>query len=285
MIVITGATGNLGRLVVDGLLEKLPAEQIVAAVRSPEKAADLAQRGVLVRKADYNEPESLVTALAGAEKVLLISGSEVGKRVAQHGAVIEAARNAGVAHLVYTSAPRATTSALILAPEHKATEELISSSGLTHTILRNNWYNENYTQTIADAARTGTFSGSSGQGRVASATRADYAAAAVAVLTGAGHENKVYELSGDTAWTKDELAAEIARATGKPVAYINLTPEEHKAALIEAGTPEPAAEFAVALDGNIADGLLAETSGELRALIGRPTTPIADTVAEVVKTL
>jgi NAD(P)H dehydrogenase (quinone) len=285
MIVITGATGHLGRLVVEALLEKVPAEQIVAAVRSPEKAADLAERGVTVRKADYNEPETLAPALAGAEKVLLVSGNEVGKRTAQHGAVVEAAKAAGVSHLVYTSAPRADTSALILAPEHKATEELIRASGLTYTFLRNNWYNENYVATIEQGAKTGSIAGNAGEGRVASATRADYAAAAVAVLTGTGHENKVYELSGDIAWTRSELAGEIAKATGKEVVYTDLSPQEHEAALTKAGTPEGAAGFVVALDGNIKDGLLSETSGDLRALIGRATTPIADTVAEVVKAL
>lgn len=285
MIVVTGATGQLGRLVVHALLEKLPAEKIVAAVRSPENAADLARQGVTVRKTDYNEPETLAPALAGADKVLLISGNEVGQRVAQHGAVVEAAKAADVGHLVYTSAPHADTSALVLAPEHKATEEIIAASGLTYTFLRNNWYNENYVPTIQQGARTGSFFGNAGDGRVASATRADYAAAAVAVLTGAGHDNKVYELSGDVAWTRNELAAEIAKATGKQVVYTDLSAQEHKDALIKAGTPEGAAGFVVVLDANISDGLLAETSGDLRALTGRPTTPIAETVAEAVNAL
>lgn len=283
MIVITGATGHLGRLVVAALLEKLPAEQLVAAVRAPEKAADLAERGVTVRKADYNEPETLAPALAGADKVLLISGNEVGKRTAQHGAVVEAAKAANVSHLVYTSAPQADTSPLVLAPEHKATEEIITASGLTYTFLRNNWYNENYESTIEEAAKTGGFFGSTGDGRVASATRADFAAAAVAALTGTGHENKIYELSGDVAWTSAELAAEIARVAGREVVYTNLSSQEHKEALVKAGTPEGVAEFVVALDGNIADGTLSETSGDLRALIGRPTTPIGDTVAAIVQ--
>ncbi|KAA9158237.1 SDR family oxidoreductase [Amycolatopsis acidicola] len=279
MIVVTGATGQLGRHVIEGLKAQVPAERIVAAVRSPEKAADL---GVTVRKADYNDPASLDAAFAGAEKVLLISGNEVGRRVPQHKAVVDAAKRAGVSLLAYTSAPKADTSPLILAPEHKATEELIRDSGLPYTILRNGWYNENYEQTIKQAAETGGFVGSSGQGKVASATRADYAAAAVAVLTGEGHENKIYELSGDTAWTSEDLAAEIAKATGKPVTYTDLTPEQHKAALLHAGLPEGTAEFVVALDGNRKDGLLALVTGELRELIGRPTTPISETVAALV---
>ncbi|GAA5164116.1 SDR family oxidoreductase [Amycolatopsis dongchuanensis] len=282
MIVVTGATGHLGRLVVAGLKEKVPADQIVAAVRSPEKAADL---GVTVRKADYNDPSSLAAALEGADKVLLISGSEVGKRVPQHTAVVEAAKQAGVSLLVYTSAPKADTSPLILAPEHKATEEAIRAAGLPYTILRNGWYNENYEQTVQQAVQTGGFIGSAGEGRTASAARADYAAAAVAVLTGEGHENKIYELSGDVAWTRAELAETIAQVAGKPVTYTDLTPEQHKAALLEAGLPEGTAGFVVALDGNTKDGLLGEVTSDLHDLIGRPTTPIADTVAEIVKSL
>ncbi|WP_431876566.1 SDR family oxidoreductase [Amycolatopsis sacchari] len=282
MIVVTGATGHLGRLVIAGLKEKVPADQIVAAVRSPEKAADL---GVTVRKADYNDPSSLAAAIEGADKVLLISGSEVGKRVPQHTAVVEAAKQAGVSLLVYTSAPKADTSPLILAPEHKATEEAIRAAGLPYTILRNGWYNENYEQTVQQAVQTGGFIGSAGEGRTASAARADYAAAAVAVLTGEGHENKIYELSGDVAWTRAELAETIAQVAGKPVTYTDLTPEQHKAALLEAGLPEGTAGFVVALDGNTKDGLLGEVTSDLHDLIGRPTTPIADTVAEIVKSL
>ncbi len=281
MIVVTGATGHLGKLVVEGLLEKLPADQVVAAVRTPEKAADLAERGVEVRRADYTDPESLVTALKGADKVLLVSSSEVGQRVAQHQAVIEAAGRAGVRHLVYTSAPQATTSKLILAPEHKATEELIEASGLPATILRNNWYNENYVDTIKQAAQTGSFVGSAGEGRVASATRADYAAAAVAVLTGEGHEGQVYELAGDVTWSNADLAAEIGKATGREITYVDLPADEHVKALTGAGLPEQVAGFLAALDADIKDGLLAETTADLRTLIGRPTTPIGVTVAEI----
>lgn len=281
MIVVTGATGHLGKLVVEGLLEKLPANQVVAAVRTPEKAADLAERGVDVRRADYTDPDSLVAALKGADKVLLVSSSEVGQRVAQHQAVIEAAKEAGVRHLVYTSAPQATTSTLVLAPEHKATEELIEASGLAATILRNNWYNENYADTIKQAAESGSFVGSAGDGRVASATRGDYAAAAVAVLTGEGHEGKVYELAGDVTWTNADLAAEIGKATGREITYVDLPADEHVKALTGAGLPEPVAGFLAALDANIKDGLLAETTDDLRTLIGRPSTPIGVTVAEI----
>lgn len=285
MIVVTGATGQLGRLVVQGLLERLPGGEIVAAVRSPEKAGWAAERGVVVRKADYDQPDTLSSAFAGADKALLISGSDVGKRVAQHEAVVEAARNAGVAHIVYTSAPRADTSPLVLAPDHKATEECIRASGLPYTFLRNNWYSEGYTQAIEQGAQTGNFVGSAGDGRVASATRADYAAAATEVLTGDGHENKIYELSGDVAWTRAELATEIGKAAGRQVTYTDLSPEEHKAALTAAGLPAPVVELVASIDAGIKQGALSATPGDLKALIGRPTTPIAVTVAEVVKGL
>ncbi|TNC27621.1 SDR family oxidoreductase [Amycolatopsis alkalitolerans] len=282
MIVVTGATGHLGRLVIEGLKQKLPADRIVAVARTPEKAAGL---GVAVRGADYDEPATVEAAVEGADKVLLISGNEVGKRVPQHRAVVGAAQKAGVKQIVYTSAPKADTSALVLAPEHKATEEAIRESGLPFTFLRNGWYHENYGQTVRQAVETGSFVGSVGEGRVSSASRADYAAAAVAVLTGEGHENKIYELSGDVAWTRPELAAAIAAAAGKPVTYQDLTPEQHRAALVEAGLPEGTAQFVVALDGNTKDGLLGETSGELRALIGRPTTSITDYVTRAVEAL
>ncbi|MGW4592861.1 SDR family oxidoreductase [Amycolatopsis thermoflava] len=279
-IVVTGATGQLGRHVIAGLREKLPADQIVAAVRSPEKAADL---GVEVREADYDRPETLAAAFAGASKVLLISGDAVGRRVPQHQAVVDAAKAAGVAHLVYTSAPHADDTPLVLAPEHKATEEIIRASGVPFTILRNNWYTENYVQNAQQAIATGVLIGSAGAGRVASATRADFAAGAVAVLTGDGHEGKVYELGGDVAWTFDDLAAEISAIAGKEIRYRNLTADEHRAALIEAGLPAETAGFVVALDQNIAEGTLAEVTGELAALIGRPTTPLGDGLAAALK--
>jgi NAD(P)H dehydrogenase (quinone) len=278
MIVVTSATGQLGRLVIEGLKASVPAERIVAAVRSPEKATDL---GVEVRKADYDEPATLVTALSGADTVLLISGTAVGQRVAQHRAVVEAEQKNGVRHLVYTSAPKADTSALILAPDHKATEEIIRESGLTFTFLRNGWYNENYAPIVAQAVHTGGFVGSAGVGRVASAARVDLAAGAVAVLTGEGHANKTYELSGDVAWTYDDLATEIAEVTGKEITYTDLTPERHHAALTEAGLPEGTAQFLVALDGDTRNGLLGAVTDDLRELIGRPTTPMADTIADL----
>lgn len=274
MIVVTGASGQLGRLVVEGLVKA--GADVVAGARNT--AVDL---GVEVRAADYDRPETLETALAGADQVLLISASEPGKRVPQHTAVVDAARRAGVRHLVYTSAPHADTTALVLAPEHKATEEAIRASGIPFTFLRNGWYHENYLDTIARAAGTGEIVGAAGDGRVASAAREDFADAAVAVLTRPGHENEVYELTGDTAWSFPELADEIAEQAGKPVTYRDLTAEDFEKFLVDQGTPAAVAGFVAALERDIADGLLAHTPGDLRTLIGRPTTPVADTVKAV----
>jgi NAD(P)H dehydrogenase (quinone) len=276
-IVVTGATGHLGRLIVEGLLRDgvAPAE-IVAAGRSTEKLADLAERGVRVVQMDYTDPESMAVAFAGAQALMLVSSSEVGQRVAQHAAAIDAAKLAGIGHIVYTSASQADTSALILAPEHKITEELITASGIPFTVLRNGWYTENYAAAAAQAKETGVLVASVGDGRVASASRADYADAAVAVLTGEGHTNAVYELSGDTAWTHSEFAAVLTDILGRDVVYTPLTEAEHLAALEAAGLDAGTAGFVVALDGNIRDGLLSETSGDLKALIGRPTTSLRD---------
>ncbi|QQR42485.1 SDR family oxidoreductase [Myxococcus xanthus] len=283
MILVTAATGKLGRLVVAGLLEKVPAKDIAIAVRDPSKASDLAAKGVQVRQADYSKPETLGPALAGADKVLLISSSEVGQRAAQHQAVVDAAKKAGVRLLAYTSILHADTSGLVLAGEHKATEEAIRASSIPFVFLRNGWYTENYTENLAPALAHGALIGSSGQGRSAAATRADYAAAAVAVLTGTGHENKIYELAGDTAFTAAELAAEVSRQAGTTVVYKDLSQADHAGALISVGVPAPFAELLADSDAGVARGELNDSSGDLRRLIGRPTTPLADAVAAAVK--
>lgn len=283
-IVVTGATGHLGHLIVESLLNRgVPADQIVAVGRKVDKAADLADRGVRVAAADYEDAASLDAALAGADTLVLVSSSEVGKRASQHVAAIDAAKRAGVARVIYTSAPAARTSELILAPEHKATEEHLEQSGLAHTVLRNGWYNENYVGSAAQAVASGTLAASVGDGKVASAARADYAEAAAVVATTDGHGGKVYELSGDNAWDFAELAATVASIAGIPVTYASLSPEEHHAALTGAGLDEGTAGFVVALDGNIRDGLLSVTSGDLSRLIARPTTPIETTLAQALK--
>ncbi|MEI5102210.1 SDR family oxidoreductase [Streptomyces sp. PmtG] len=275
-IVVTGATGHLGRLVVEGLLAAgVPAGQVAAVVRNKEKAAGLAARGVELRIADYSEPKTLAGAFAAGDRVLLVSGSEVGRRVPQHRAVIDAARAAGVAHLVYTGILGGPDADFDLAAEHKETERAILDSGLPHTFLRNGWYHENYTEHLAPVLEHGAVVGSAGSGRVASAARADYAAAAVAVLTGEGHEGRAYELSGDVAWSLPEYAAEVARQSGKAVAYADVPPAEHLAVLTGAGLPEPMAALLVDVDAAVGRGRLAGTSGDLARLIGRPTTPLA----------
>jgi NAD(P)H dehydrogenase (quinone) len=276
-VVVTGATGHLGRLVVTELLARgVAAADVVATGRRTEALADLAAQGVRVVASDYADAASLRAAFEGADAVLLVSGNEVGRRVEQHRNVVEAAKAAGVQRLVYTSAPRATTSDLVLAPEHKATEELLAASGLAVTVLRNNWYTENYVSTLEQARATGEVVASAGEGRVASATRADFAAAAAAVLTTPGHEGAVYELGGDTAWTHHELAAALGEILGREVTYRPVTPEEHLAVLTTAGLDEGTAGFVVALDGNIRTGALADVTGDLSRLVGRPTTPLVD---------
>lgn len=279
MIIVTGATGKLGRHVIEGLLAKVPASQIVAAVRDPAKAADFAARGVQVRRADYSKPETLDAAFAGAEKVLLISGSEVGQRVAQHQAVVNAAKKAGAKLIAYTSILRANSSRMALAAEHKASEELIRASGVPFVFLRNGWYFENYTENLAPALAHGALLGSTDGGRIAAATRADYAAAAVAVLTGSGHENKVYELAGDTPFTMAELAAEVSRQAGKPIVYKDLPAQQYQGILVGAGVPAGFAEILADSDVGASRGDLNDTTGDLRRLIGRPTTSVADAVA------
>src|SRR3954467_3712422 len=285
MIVVTGATGQLGRLVVEGLLKKVAPAEVVAAVRDPGKAAEFAARGVQVRRADYDDPASLAAAFAGADKVLLISSSTPGGRLAQHEAVVTAAREAGVGHLAYTSVLYADTTKLSLAPDHKATEEAVRASGLPFTFLRNGWYTENYAQTIAQALAVGSFAGAAGDRRLGAVPRLDFAEAAVEVLTGEGHEGQVYELAGDEPFSYTDLAAAVTAASGKEVTYQNLTVEQYRKVLVGAGLPAPAgarpgpaAAMLPAADRGIADGELSSTSGDLSRLIGRPTTPLAEAV-------
>jgi NAD(P)H dehydrogenase (quinone) len=281
MIAVTGATGHLGRLVVTGLLDAgVPAAEVVAVVRDPDKAADLAARGVVVRQADYADAAALEVALKGVDRLLLVSGSEVGQRVTQHANVLRAAA-AGVALVVYTSAPKADDTPLPLAPEHIATERLIADSGIPAVVLRNNWYFENYDQQIGQAAATGTLTGSAGRGRIAAATRADFAAATVAVLTAPQPTPGVLELGGDEAWTLADLAAAVAAETGREVTYQDLSPEEHVRSLVEVGLPEGTARFVAGLDQAIAQGALETGSTALSELTGRPTTSLAAYVRSV----
>lgn len=284
MIAVTGATGHLGRLVIDHLLRRgAEPSEVVAAVRSPAKAADLAERGVVVREADYTKPDTLGPAFDGVDRLLLISASDVGRRAAQHRNVIEAAQGAGVGLLAYTSVAHADASPLMLAAEHRETEAAIRASGLPFVLLRNGWYTENYTGTLAQTLQQGAILGSAGDGRVSAAPRNDYAEAAAAVLTTDGHEGAVYELGGDDAFSMAELAEEITRQSGTDVVYRDLPPEEYERALVGFGLPDDAAALLRDFDEAIAEGALLVESGDLRRLIGRPTTPLADAVADALR--
>ena len=274
MIVVTGASGQLGRLVIQSLLKTVPAAGIVAAVRQPAAVADLAALGVQVRQADYAQPATLDAAFQGATKVLLISSSALGERVAQHGNVIDAARRAGVALLAYTSLLHADTSPLGLAAEHTATEALLRASGVPHVLLRNGWYTENYLASLPAVLQHGAVIGSAGEGRIASAARADYADAAAAVLTRDDQAGQVHELAGDTSYTLAEFAAEVGRQTGRAIPYVNLPEADYRGALLGAGLPEPLAHLLADSDVGASKGGLFDDGHRLSALIGRPTTAL-----------
>lgn len=277
-IVVTAATGHLGRKVVEQLLARgVDPRDILATARRPEELGALAARGVRTARLDYDDVDP--TVLSAGDAVLLVSGSEVGSREAQHGNVVDAAVAAGVERIVYTSAPSADDTELVVAPEHAATERLIRHSGLPFTFLRNAWYTENYVQAFERARETGVVLGSAGDGAVASATRDDFAEAAAEVLVTEGHEGAAYELSGDEAWTFTDLASAFGEVLGREVVYRSVTGDEHREALVGAGLDEGTARFVVGLDQNIADGLLSVRTGELSKLIGRPTTPMTATVA------
>jgi NAD(P)H dehydrogenase (quinone) len=278
MIIVTGATGQLGRLVIAKLLKTTPAGQIVAAVRDVAKAADLAAQGVQVRRADYTDPASLDAAFQGATKVLLISSNDLGQRVAQHRNVIDAAARAKVALLAYTSVLHADGSTLALAAEHRATEDAVRASGLNYTLLRNGWYVENYTGSLGGAIAHGALAGAAGEGRIAAAARSEYAEAAAVVLASTKPVEQVYELAGDSAFTLAELAAEVSRQTGKPLPFHNLAQQEYLGMLLGLGLPAPLAELLADSDAQAAKGALDDSSGTLGKLIGHPTISLAAAV-------
>ncbi|PZU64015.1 SDR family oxidoreductase [Sphingobium sp.] len=271
-IAVTGATGQLGRLVLNQLKQKVPSSEIIALGRSPDKLAEL---GVAARRADYAKPETLDVALAGVDTLLLISSSEVGQRAEQHGNVIDAAKKAGVKRVVYTSLLHADTSSLNLAEEHRQTEALLKGSGIAFTILRNGWYSENYTGSIPGAIAGGAFIGSAGDGKISATPRLDYAEAAAVVLTGEGHAGKTYELAGDTAWTLSDLAAEISKQTGKDIPYTDLPEGDYAKALASHGVPADFAASIASWDVGAAKGALFDDGKQLSKLLGRPTTPLS----------
>ncbi len=277
MIVVTGATGQLGRLVIKHLISKIGASEIIAAVRTPEKARDLSALGVQVREADYSRPETLKAALRGAEKVLLISSSELGQRAEQHRNVIEAAKSEGVSLIAYTSLLHANTSPLELASEHIETEEYLKESGVPYVLLRNGWYTENYLASVAPSIEHGAFIGSAGEGRISSAAREDYAEAAAVVMTSEKPQaGKVYELAGDESYTLAELAALLSQESDREIPYVNLPENEFKSALESGGLPEPVAQLLASSDVGASKGGLFDEQGELSSLIGRPTINLSE---------
>ena len=278
MIAITGATGQLGQHVIANLLNTTPASQLVAVVRNPAKAEALSQKGIVVRQADYGDEAALTKALQGVDKLLIISSSEVGQRAPQHRNIIQAAAAAGVKFIAYTSLLHADTSPLGLADEHIATEKMLADSGIPYALLRNGWYTENYLASAPPALEHGVFIGAAGEGKIASATRADYAAAAARVISEEGHAGKVYELAGDNGWTLSELAAELAKQSGKKVVYQNLSQADFAAALKSVGLPAGLADMLADSDVGASKGGLFDDSHTLSKLIGRPTTALADSV-------
>lgn len=282
MIAITGATGQLGQHVIESLLKTVPASQIVAIVRNPAKATALSQQGITVRQADYSDEAAFSTALQGIDKLLLISSSEVGQRAPQHRNVINAAKAAHVKFIAYTSLLHADTSPLGLADEHVATEKMLAESGIAYALLRNGWYTENYLASAPAALEHGVFIGAAGEGKIASATRADYAAAAARVISEEGHAGKTYELAGDAGWTLSQLAAELAKQSGKKVVYQNLSEADFAAALKGFGLPAGLAEMLADSDVGASKGGLFDDSHTLSKLIGRPTTSLANSVKGIV---
>ncbi|WFW91359.1 SDR family oxidoreductase [Citrobacter freundii] len=282
MIAITGATGQLGQHVIESLLKTVPANQIVAIVRNPAKATALSQQGITVRQADYSDEAAFTTALQGIDKLLLISSSEVGQRAPQHRNVINAAKAAHVKFIAYTSLLHADTSPLGLADEHVATEQMLAESGIAYALLRNGWYTENYLASAPAALEHGVFIGAAGEGKIASATRADYAAAAARVISEDGHAGKTYELAGDAGWTLSQLAAELAKQSGKKVVYQNLSEADFAAALKGVGLPAGLADMLADSDTGASKGGLFDDSHTLSKLIGRPTTSLADSVKGIV---
>jgi NAD(P)H dehydrogenase (quinone) len=281
MIIVTGASGQLGTKVMHELLRRVPANRLVAAVRSPDKASHLVELGVTVRHCDYDQPQTLETAFAGAGRILLISTNDFPRSIDQHTAVIDAARTVGVNLLAYTSLAHADSSTLKVAIPHRSTEPIIRESGIPFTLLRNNLYTEHFQPAIRQAARTGVLIGSTGEGKIASATRDDYAAAAAEVLVGDGHENKTYELNGQIAWTFRELASRITDLTGNIIEYQPVPRHKHFELLVSSGIPAPVAEIFVDTYEGIANGQLGDVTADLAHLIGRPINPLNHTITSI----
>jgi NAD(P)H dehydrogenase (quinone) len=274
---VTGASGQLGRKVLDALLERVDASTIVAVARDPAKLSDYAAKGIEVRQGDYDDPASLDRALEGVNRVLLISGNAVGQRERQHGNVIEAAKKAGVEYIAYTSILNAADSKLALAPEHKATEEMLENSGLNYDLLRSGWYSENFVGGLPQQVESGVVYGASGDGRYSTATRGDIAAGAAAALVGSKGGN-VYEMAGDESWTMEEFAEEVSRRAGRPVRYVNQSEADYAKTLGAAGLPPPVAAMLASTSALAGQGELENNDRQLSQLSGQPTTPIGEVI-------
>ena len=272
---ITGATGQLGQLVVQKLKDKNPDAKLVALVRNPDKAKPL---GIEAKAFDYEQPEALPKALEDIDRLVFISGSEIGKRETQHKNVINAAKQAQVKQIAYTSLLHADTSSMILAPEHLATEKMLQDTGIPLTILRNGWYTENYTAGLKQAVEQGAIIGSAGDGNISSATREDYVEAIAETIINDDHTGKTYELAGDQTFTMQDLAAEVSKQTGKNIEFVNLPEAEYAQKLQEIGLPEGMAKAFASLDYSASKNDLHDESGELARLINRPTTSLSQAV-------
>lgn len=284
-IAITGATGQLGHLVIESLIKLNSQHHIIALVRDLKKGFIFKDQDFEVRHFDYDQPQSLATALKGVDKLLLISANEIGRRVAQHKAVIDAAKKANVPYIAYTSLLNANTSPLGLAPEHRETEDLIKKSGLSYTLLRNNWYSENYLASLQNVIETGILFGAAADGKISSASRQDYADAAAYVLHGNEHNNKTYELAGSHAFTLNDLAGLISRASSKQIRYQNLTAEDYRLGLTQAGLVPDLVDVIVDADVQAAQAAMYSERDDLEHIIGRPTTPIADSIQHALQAL
>lgn len=273
-LAITGATGQLGRLAIAAA--KARGHAPIALVRDPAKAADLATE---TRAFDYKATATLAPALAGVKTLVLISSSDPEDRAGQHRNVVAAAKAAGVSRILYTSILRADSSPMLIAADHKATEEAIRDAGLTFTFLRNGWYTENHTGSLGGAIAAGALIGSAGEGRFSSAARQDFAEA-IAATVGEGHEKTAYDLAGDTSHNYGELAAEVSRLTGKTIPYNDLPPATYAGILQSFGLPEGFAHVLADADAQTAKGALFDDSRTLSRLIGRATTPWQATVAK-----
>lgn len=275
---LTGATGQLGKFALAALVERVGANNVVALARDPGKLADWAAKGVAVREADYDRPETLAPALAGVDRLLLIAGNATGQRERQHGAVIDAAKAAGVKLIAYTSILHGRANPIGLAGEHAATEDLLAASGIPTVLLRHGWYTDNYVGNLAPSIASGQIIGSAGEGRISAAPRSDMGEAdAIALIEGKGGE--VHEIAGDQAFTMADLAAEVSRQSGKPVAYVNMAPADYSAALQAVGLPEYVGKLLADSSFQTSQGALFDESGDLSRLLGRPTTAMADVVA------